>query len=42
MSSGFPFYDDERPFDVAAVVAAGKRYPYLVVLATEIDYFTEE
>jgi hypothetical protein len=36
------FYEDERPLDVQAVLAAGRRYPYLVVLSTEIDYFTEE
>jgi hypothetical protein len=36
------FYEDERPFDVQAVLAAGRRYPYLVALSTEIDYYTEE
>jgi hypothetical protein len=36
------FHDDERPLAVPDVVTSGKPYPYLVVLATEIDYFTQE
>ena len=41
--SGWPlFHQDERPLDIPAVLRAGKQYPYLVVLETETDYFTEE
>jgi hypothetical protein len=42
MFYGFPFHEDDRPLDVAAVVADGKPYPALVVVVTEIDYFTHE
>jgi hypothetical protein len=36
------FYEDERPLNMQAVLTAGRRYPYLVVLSTRVDYYTEE